>query len=438
MIWIPQTANASKLPDLFPDRIEVPVPALLDANSFYDHLRRDTEVYTAGCAGHSLLFESWLQQAPASAAGVRFTGVHIPTVNRFDFASLHSTTRQRTIFLSTELRDSWSAGRIDYLPMSYSATWQWLSQQAEFDVALVQVAPPDANGQCSLGVACDFTPAAWPRSTRILAHVNPRMPRTQGPSIPWSRIHAAIEHDGPLLEAPDPAPDPVMELVAARIATLVPDRATLQLGLGRLQSAVLRALRGRRDLRLHTGMVSDGLLGLIADGALASAPDAVVAGVALGSQALYDAVAGRVQFRDVGHTHDHGVLRAIPRLTAINSALSVDLLGQINGDFLGGRQISGIGGLPDFLRGARQAPQGRGIIALPSVTPKGQTRIVPVLSAGPVSVARIDADCIVTEHGIADLRYMDVHARARALIAIADPSHRESLERDWHEIAQRL
>ena len=414
------------------------MPALLDANSFLDHLRPGAEVYTAGCAGHSLLFEAWLQQAPERSAGVRFTGVHIPTVNRFDFASLHPGARQRTIFLSAELRDSWLAGRVDYLPMSYSATYQWLSQEAEFDVALVQVAPPDENGQCSLGVAADFTPAAWPRAKRVLAHVNPRMPRTHGPSIPWSRIDAAIEHDGPLLEAPDPAPDPAMDAVAERIVTLVPDRATLQLGLGRLQSAVLRALCGRRDLRLHTGMVSDGLLALIADGALAPAPDAVVAGVALGSQALYDAVAGRVQFREVGHTHDHGVLRAIPRLTAINSALSVDLLGQVNGDCLDGRQLSGIGGLPDFLRGARQAPQGRGIIALPAATPKGQTRIVPILAAGPVSVTRLDADCVVTEHGIADLRHLDVHARARALIAIADPSHRESLERDWHGITQQL
>ena len=414
------------------------MPALLDANSFLDHLRPGAEVYTAGCAGHSLLFEAWLQQAPERSAGVRFTGVHIPTVNRFDFASLHPGARQRTIFLSAELRDSWLAGRVDYLPMSYSATYQWLSQEAEFDVALVQVAPPDENGQCSLGVAADFTPAAWPRAKRVLAHVNPRMPRSHGPSIPWSRIDAAIEHDGPLLEAPDPAPDPAMDAVAERIVTLVPDRATLQLGLGRLQSAVLRALCGRRDLRLHTGMVSDGLLALIADGALAPAPDAVVAGVALGSQALYDAVAGRVQFREVGHTHDHGVLRAIPRLTAINSALSVDLLGQVNGDCLGGRQLSGIGGLPDFLRGARQAPQGRGIIALPAATPKGQTRIVPILAAGPVSVTRLDADCVVTEHGIADLRHLDVHARARALIAIADPTHRESLERDWHGITQQL
>lgn len=414
------------------------MPQLLTFDSFHDYLGQGVEIYAPGCAGHSLLFQSWLEQAPERCAGLRFTGVHIPTVNRFDFAALHPRARQRSIFLSGDLRASWLAGRVDYLPLTYSGTWQWLSEQARFDVALVQVAPPDDDGQCSLGIACDFTPAVWPHATRVLAHVNPRMPRTHGPSIPWSRIDAVVEQECPLLETPDPAPDPAMDAVAAQVANLVPDRATLQLGLGRLQSAVLGALRGRRGLRLHTGMVSDGLLGLIEDGALAAAPDAVVAGVALGTQALYRAVAGQVRFREVGHTHDHDVLRAIPRLTAINSALSVDLLGQVNGEYLDGRQLSGVGGLPDFLRGARQAREGRGIIALPAATPKGESRILPMLPSGPVSLSRIDADCIVSQHGVADLRHLDVHARAQAIIAIADPMHRESLQRAWHDLAQTL
>ena len=414
------------------------MPSPLSIDRFHDYLAQAVEIYAPGCAGHSLLFQSWLQQAPQRSAGRRYTGVHIPTVNRFDFAGLHPQARQRGIFLSADLRESWLAGRVDYLPTTYSGTWQWLAEQARFDLALVQVAPPDEHGQCSLGIACDFTPAAWPRATRVLAHVNPSMPRTHGPSIPWSRIDAAIEHESPLLEVPDPPADLAMDAVAAQVASLVPDHATLQLGLGRLQSAVLAALRGRRGLRLHTGMVSDGLLGLIDNGALATAPDAVVAGVALGTPALYQAVSGQVRFREVGHTHDHAVLRAIPRLHAINSALSVDLLGQVNGEYLGGRQLSGVGGLPDFLRGARQATAGRGIIALPAATPKGESRIVPMLPSGPVSVSRVDADCIVSEHGVADLRHLDVHARARAIIAIADPAQRESLQRAWHGLARTL
>lgn len=414
------------------------MPRTLDADTFFDHLDQGRDVFAPGCAGHSLLFEAWLRAAPARCAGLRFTGVHIPTVNTFDFAGLHPRARQRTIFLSADLRDSWLQGRVEYQPMTYTATWRWLRDTAQIDTVLVQVAPPDDDGNCSLGLACDFTPAVWPRARRVLAHINPRMPRTRGPSIPLARITAAIEQDMPLLEIPDPPAEPAMDAVAAQVATLVDNGATLQLGLGRLQSAVLRAVRERRNLRIHSGMVSDGLLGLLDSGALSAAPDAVVAGVALGTPALYDAAARSVCFREVGHTHDHAVLGAIPRLTAINSALSVDLLGQVNGEFLSGRQLSGVGGLPDFLQGARQSTGGRGIIALPAATPRGDSRIVPVLPAGPVSLARVDADCIVSEHGIADLRHLDVHARARALIAIAAPEHREALERSWQELSLRL
>lgn len=413
------------------------MPQLLDRTGFLDHLRHASEVYAPGCAGHSLLFEQWLRDDPQASAGVRYTGVQIPTVNRFDFAGLHPQARQRTIFLSAELRASWLAGRVDYLPMTYSATWRWLSEVAQFDLALVQVAPPDAQGNCSLGIACDFTPAAWPRARIVLAHINPSMPRTRGPSIPYSAITAAIEADAPLLEVPDPPADGAMDAVAAQVAGLIGDGATLQLGLGRLQSAVLRAVADRRGLRIHSGMISDGLLGLQQSGALSQAPDAVVAGVALGSRALYDACAG-VNFREVGHTHAAATLRNIDSLHAINSALSVDLLGQVNGEYLSGKQLSGVGGLPDFISSARQTVAGRGIIALPASTPKGECRIVPMLPAGPVSLARVDADCIVTEHGVAELRHLDVHQRAAALIAIAAPEHREGLAADWHALSRTL
>lgn len=414
------------------------MPRQLDPDSFADCLHPGMEVFVPGCAGHSAVFESWLEQAPERCNGVRFTGVHIPTVNRFDFAGLHCNARQRAIFLHGALRDSWMDGRIDYLPMTYSGTWKWLSETARFDAALLQVSPPDAHGRCSFGIACDFSPAAWPRSKRIFAHVNPSMPHTHGPGIAWEKLDGVIEQDAGLLQVADPPADPIMDAVATQVTPLIPERATLQLGLGKLQSALLRAVRNHRGLRIHSGMVSDGLLQPMEHDALDPDPDAVVAGVAVGTHALYDAVVTRVRFRDVGYTHDHAVLRAIPRLMAINSALSVDLLGQINGEFLGGRQVSGIGGLPDFLRGARLSAGGRGIIALPSCTTSGKSRVVPMLPSGPVSMARVDADCIVTEHGIANLRHLGVHERARAIIAIAHPRHREGLEREWHELSRRL
>ena len=424
---------------LSPHRLQTPhVPEQLTPDRLYDLLHPGAEVYAPGCGGHSALFERWLRDAPERSDGVRYTGIHIPTVNRFDFAGLHPHARMRNIFLGMDWRAAWERDAFDYLPISYSAAWQWLSEEARFDVALLQVAPPDAQGDCSLGIGCDFSPAAWPNARTVVAQVNPLMPRTRGPSIPWSRIDFATEAATPLLESPDPAADPVLDQVAANIAAVIPDGASVQLGLGKLQSAVLRELRGHRGLRIHSGMVSDGLLPLLDSGALDTAADAVTAGVALGSAALYDVIADRVAFREVGHTHDGGVLRSLPRLHAVNSALSVDLFGQVNGDVLGGKLISGLGGLPDFLRGARQSTGGRGIVALAALTGKGQSRIVPSLGEGPASLPRIDADVVVTEFGHADLRYLDTRGRARALIAIAAPQHREWLEQEWHKIAARL
>ena len=163
-----------------------------------------------------------------------------------------------------------------------------------------------------------------------------------------------------------------------------------------------------------------------------------VSGIQRWAARLLYRACGQLRLREVGHTHAAATLAGIGSLHAINSALSVDLLGQVNGEFLSGRQMSGVGGLPDFIAGARQSAAGRGIIALPASTPKGQCRIVPMLPAGPVSLARVDADCIVTEHGVADLRHLDVHQRAAALIAIAAPEHREQLRSAWHELSRTL
>jgi acyl-CoA hydrolase len=405
------------------------MPERLTPERFHDLVRASREIYAPGCAGHSLLFERWLGESPDAAAEATFTGVHIPTVNRFDFASLTPTTRFCGIFLSSERRAAFADGRVLHLPLSYLDTWRWVESEARFDLALVQVAPPDADGQCSLGIACDFTPAAWPRARHVVAHVNPAMPRSRGPSIPWSGISAAVELATPLLEAPDARPDPALGSVAARVAALVEDGDTIQLGLGRLQAEVLRALAGHRRLRIHAGMVSDGLLALADAGALA-VEDPVTCGVALGSAALYRRVPDLARFAPVGETHDLANLVRIPRFTAINAALEVDLHGQVNGELAGGRQISGVGGLADFARGARLAPRGRSIIALTACDGEGRSRIVPSL-AGPVSLSRLDADLVVTEHGVAALRHLDIDARAQALIAIAAPEHRERLDRAW-------
>lgn len=413
------------------------MPAALTPERFADLIRASREVYAPGCAGHSLLFERWLREHPDCAADATFSGVHIPTVNRFDFASLTPTTRFRGIFLSSERRAAWQDGRVLHLPISYLDTWRWLSDEAHFDLALLQVAPPDADGNCSLGVACDFTPAAWPRSKRLVAHVNPAMPRTRGPAIPWSRFDAAIELAAPLLEVPDAGPDPALCVVAANVAALIGDHSTIQLGLGRLQAEVLRALWCHRGVRIHAGMVSEGLLGLADSGALA-AGDSVTCGVALGSAALYARVSDLARFAPVGETHHLASLAAIDGFTAINAALEVDLFGQVNGELGGGRQISGVGGLADFARGARVARNGRSIVALAATDASGASRIVPCLTAGPVSLARTDADVVVSDYGTAMIRTLDVDARAKALIAIAAPQHRAALDRAWYDLRRSM
>lgn len=419
------------------------MPKLLTATRFHQLITAASRVYAPGCAGHSLLFEEWLRVAPPSCAGAEYCGVWIPGVNEFDWSQAAGSSRATTFFMSPTLHAGYRAGRVDYLPLHYHAIPAYLAAPGRFDLALVQVAPPDADGNCSLGIAADFTPAALASGARIVAHVNPRMPSTRGPAIAWRDIDHAVEADAPLLTVAGETPDPAMQALARNVAARVKDGATLQFGLGRLQAAVLHELRGHRGLRIHSGMVSTALSGLIDSGALAS-PDPdhppVVTGVALGSEALYRRLAdpGLARFAPVTHTHVNATLAALPGLVSINSALSVDLLGQVNGETLGTRQISGVGGMLDFIRGARLSAGGSSILALPSTARNGTlSRIMPALE-GIVSVGRTDVDCIITEHGCADLRYLGTAARARALIDIAAPQFRDELAAQWQSLSAQL
>lgn len=400
---------------------------MLTEHFFVAAVGRAREVYAPGCAGHSPLFEGWLRDSADACANTRFTGIHVPTVNRFDFAALSPSTRFRNIFASADSRASYSAGRVELLAMSYFDTWRWLESTARFDLALIHVSPPDARGECSFGIAADFTPAVWPRASAVFAHINPLMPRSDGPTIPLARIDAAIEAECALLEVADAAPDATLDAAAANVAALLDSAATLQLGLGRLQGALLPLLRNRRGLSLHAGMVTGGLVALAESGALAGA----TAGVALGSAEFYARVPPMVRFRPVGTTHDPRTLLSLPRFTAVNSALAIDLHGQVNGEWIDGVPISGAGGLVDFARGARHAPNGQSVIALKARDRHGRSAIVPHLGDKPPSLGRHDADVFVTEFGAAHVRTLDADARSEALIAIAAPEHRAPLAAAW-------
>lgn len=427
------------------------MPATLTPELLAQQLRPGARVYWPGCAGHSPLFERWLRAAPDLAAGVHFCGMWIPGVNRFDPTALHADARATTFFLPPELHAGWQRGAVEHLPLHYSDAVQWLGAPGRFDVLLLHLAPPDAQGRCSLSLAADFTPAVLAglaAGARVLAHINPRLPTTRGPAVHVSQITAWVHADLPPLTVDEAPPDPATEAVARHVAGCIQDGDTLQFGLGRLQAAALRALGGHRRLRIHSGMVSDGLLGLAAAGALAgceSSADGAVppvcTGVALGGSALYSRMtdAELVRFAPVQYTHAHATLAGLRGFVSVNSALQIDLLGQVNCETLGGRQVSGVGGLVDFMRGARASPGGRALVAGTATAGRvGASRIVPLLPPGPVGVARGDIDTVVTEHGAAQLRHLDTDARAQALIKVASPGHREALQAAWHTLRRTL
>jgi acyl-CoA hydrolase len=307
---------------------------------------------------------------------------------------------------------------LDVLPCHFSALPRLFAAGAlPGDVALIQVAPPDAHGRCSLGVSVDYLADALPHARVVIAEVNERCPATAGAWVDWDRLDAVVRTSRPLLEARSVVPSETDERIAEHVAALVCDGDTIQLGVGALPEAILGRLAGHRDLGIHSGMISDAVVRLIDAGAVTNArkptvPGVTVTGAALGSTALFDALDGRddIRFAPVSHTHAPAVLAGVGPLVAINSAVEIDLSGQVNAEAAAGRRIGAVGGQVDFLRAAAQG--GKPIVALPA------KRIVRELS-GPVSTARADVDWVVTEHGARSLAGLTDTARRDALLSLA-------------------
>jgi acyl-CoA hydrolase len=407
----------------------------LTQNRFYALLRPGMEVFSAGCNGESSVFLRWLSENPACAEGVRFTGVWIPGVNRFDFTRLHPSTRMRGIFMSADFAAGFSDGRFELLPMPYSALYPWLKQQ-RFDLALLATGVRDAQGNFPLSLAADFSTAALVNAHSVALHANPQLPPTNAPFVPEQRV-AWVVNEAAAPIAFDAGPvSTEMQRTAAHIAALIESGSTLQFGLGKMQSALCAALASHQNLRVHSGMVSAPLLDLL-NGQQLAAPDRfkppIVTGVALGNAGLYERLRepALARFAQAGYTHAISTLRQIPRFVSVNSVLEVDLLGQANGEFLNGAQISGAGGMVDFVRGARESDHGMSVLALPASANQGtRSRIVAQLDC-PVSVSRADVDVIATEYGAVRVRDLDLRRRAEALIALAAPQFRDDLTRQW-------
>jgi len=311
------------------------------------------------------------------------------------------------------------------------------SGRLKVDVVFCQVGPADVDGIHSLGLLCDYLPAAIEVARCVIAEVNPRVPRTSGDTaVPASRLAATMPDDRPLIAVDRRAPLPEDEAIAAHVAGVIPDGATIQIGVGGTPEAVLARLTDRRDLGIHSGLMSDALVDLIEAGAVTNArkeidPGVSVAGSLLGSDRLYAWADGNpsLVMRSLDHTHALGNLLALRSLHAINSAIEVDLTGQIGAEVAAGRYVGAIGGQGGFARAAAMAPAGRSIIALPSTARNGTISRIVARLGGPVTTPRSDADLVVTEHGVADLRGASATQRRERLLAIAAPHLRDELER---------
>lgn len=371
--------------------------------------------------------------------------VSISTLGNLDFddPKYQGSFFFNSLFVSANTRNVVNSDNGDYVPVFLSQIPQLFRKNIlPLDVALIHVSPPDQHGFCTLGTSVDIALAAVQNSKYVIAQMNPRMPRTHGDGfIHVDRIDALVPVEAELPEVDYSAhTSPAVKSIGKNVASLIEDGATLQMGIGNIPDQVLKNLTGHKDLGIHTEMLSDGIIPLMESGVITNRYKKLntwrtVTGFMAGTRKLYDFVHDNPEIRvmDISYVNDTSVIRQNPRATAINSAIEIDLTGQVCADSIGAYQFSGIGGQMDFMRGASLSDDGKAIIAIPSVTSKGISRIVPYLKEGAgVVTTRGHVHWVVTEYGIVNLFGKNLKQRAKALISIAHPSHRDTLEEAFY------
>ncbi|MGB0838022.1 MAG: acetyl-CoA hydrolase/transferase family protein [Flavobacteriaceae bacterium] len=339
-------------------------------------------------------------------------------------------------FVGHNVREAVQRGRAHYIPIFLSEIPAlFRSSKMPIDVAMITVSPPNEKGYCSLGCSVDISNAAIDTAKHIIAQVNPNMPFVHGNGIIHiNQIDALVEVNDPLYQLNIPSPTPIEEKIGQNIASLVDDYACLQVGIGAIPEAALKYLSNHKDLGVHTELMSDGLVDLAQKGVITgrykkTEPGKIVSGFALGTKKLYDFIDHNpaVNLMDVGYVNDTRTIRKNKRATAINSAIEIDVFGQVCADSIGTTHYSGVGGQMDFIRGATLSEEGKAILALPSRTRNNIARIVPTLKLGAsVVTTRAHVQYIVTEYGIADLYAKNLKERSQAMVNIAHPE-----DRDW-------
>jgi acyl-CoA hydrolase len=403
-------------------------------------------VHTAVAAPQRLV-EAMAARAP-ELRHVEVCHLHTEGAAPYAHPDLSESFSVRAFFVGANMRKAVANGEADYVPVFLSEVPALFERGVlPLDVAMVQVSPPDRHGICSLGVSVDASLAAVQNARHVIAEINPHMPRTHGDGfLHVEDIDFATEVDAPLHETPRPVLTDVERAIGRHCASLVEDGATLQMGIGAIPDAVLAALDGHRGLGVHTEMFSDGVIDLVESGVITGEhkrkhPGKLVGSFLMGTRRLYDFVDDNptVAMLAADYVNDTAVIRKNPRVTAINSAIEVDLTGQVAADSIGTRQYSGVGGQMDFIRGASLSEGGKPIIALPSATRRGESRITPLLKSGAsVVTTRAHVQYVVTEYGVANLYGKSLRERARTMIEVAHPDHREALEAAAYERFRRL
>ena len=408
----------------------------IDAAAVPALLKRGMRVYVTGSANEPTGLLDAIAASPAHAAGVTFVQFPLAGLNTRDLTALHPDTRFECFFMTPQLTNGLAAGRVAFLPMQMRAVYDYIAGQ-RFDIVMLQAAY-DREGRLRLGPNVDFAAAAMSQARYLIAEVNDAFVASAGcPLVAESRFDAMLRTQRPLMSFESAAPDAAAREIARRVAALIDDGDCIQTGIGAIPAAILAALADKNDLGLHSGLIDDGCKALIERGVITGRAKPIdrglhIAGSALGSAALIDWLADRpdVTFRGADWTHEVGVIREIPGFVSINSAVEIDLFGQVNAERVAGKQISGTGGSVDFMRAAKASKGGRSIVAMTATARGGSvSRIVPRVEL--VTALRTDVDLVVTEFGVAALKYASAAARAEALIGVADPAFRDELREGW-------
>lgn len=416
-------------------------PDKLDLSAY---LRKgDRIVWSQACGEPTTLIEALMAQAQgigglSAFAATSFSGMLTPeAVQHFRVLSMGAIGVLRTLT---------AAGKLDIIPCHVSQIAPMIEQGLiGCDVAFVQVSPPDADGNHSYGLVNDFIQAAVAKARLVIAEVNDQVPFTFCDALlPSAKIDVAVQVSRPPVQVSPAKIGDGDQAIAKLAAGYIDDGAVLQVGVGAVPDAILQLLRDRRDLGVHSGMIGDGVVDLMQSGVVTNArksidPGVTITGALIGSKRLFDFAHRNpeISLRQSSYTHSDVTLAKLEKYVTINSAIEVDLTGQVNAEQSGGHYLGGTGGQVDYVRGGVRSPGGRSIIALPATAKGGKISRITTALSGPVTTARSEVDVIVTEFGAAELRGQTLAERARRLVAIAHPDFREALDKTAHEIAQR-